>query len=383
MSKDGGSPPPVDLSIGYRTLAILLPLFALSLLLYGVRIWTRVRPEYRLNAADYTISVAMVAETVTIALTTAAVARGFGKPASYLSVDEREFIGATTFSVFIISLWSSCFARVSMACLLLQVTQSRGWRIVLWNIIAFQTGTLITCDILQIWKCRPIRAMWAPVSGSQCMSQQEIWAIGYTWTAVGMISDGLVVVLPMALVWKLTRSVVEKMLLSVLIGTGTLALAAGVFKILTMQSFDIESDNIVGDMMPAFLWVRIEEVCLIIAACAPLLKPPLESMLSRGLGLPRFRPKPRGLNSVHTVPQSRGVKYFSWNRGSQEKTSAKGSELSGSQSTASARKDCLVAQEGRRFDTGPEIATKSSVWFEGDGRSTVLPPGFNPQATEV
>ncbi|KXX74010.1 hypothetical protein MMYC01_210664, partial [Madurella mycetomatis] len=47
-----------DLSVGYRTLAVLVPLYALALIAYAVRIWTRIRPKYRLNAADYTITVA-------------------------------------------------------------------------------------------------------------------------------------------------------------------------------------------------------------------------------------------------------------------------------------------------------------------------------------
>jgi len=47
-------------NVGPRTLAVVLPLFAISLAVYTVRIWTRARPKSRLNAADYTVSVAMV-----------------------------------------------------------------------------------------------------------------------------------------------------------------------------------------------------------------------------------------------------------------------------------------------------------------------------------
>jgi len=41
-------------------LAALVPLFAVAIVVYVVRIWTRMRPKNRLNAADHTITVAFV-----------------------------------------------------------------------------------------------------------------------------------------------------------------------------------------------------------------------------------------------------------------------------------------------------------------------------------
>ena len=49
-----------DLTVGLRALRILAPLFVLALVVYIVRMWTRSRIKHRLNASDYTISVAMV-----------------------------------------------------------------------------------------------------------------------------------------------------------------------------------------------------------------------------------------------------------------------------------------------------------------------------------
>jgi len=54
----GGQQP--DLSVGIRALAVLVPLFAVALAVYSVRIWTRIRPKNRLNAADHAITVAFV-----------------------------------------------------------------------------------------------------------------------------------------------------------------------------------------------------------------------------------------------------------------------------------------------------------------------------------
>lgn len=59
----GRQPPLVDDSIGPQNLAIITPLFSLGILLFVLRIYTRVTPIYKLNASDYTNAVAVVCET--------------------------------------------------------------------------------------------------------------------------------------------------------------------------------------------------------------------------------------------------------------------------------------------------------------------------------
>jgi hypothetical protein len=210
-----------------------------------------------------------------IALTTVAVARGFGRPSSYLSADDIEIIGATTFTVFCVAFWASSFARISVAYLLLQITQQRMWRVVLWFSIGIQVVIAVASDIAELVQCRPIRSIWAHDAGGRCFPPDAIWMMAYTFVGgslcavdfstpwantsfvrkgIGMVSDVLFAVLPALIIWKLTRSSVEKTLLTVLMGLGVVAMAAGLPKIMTMHTFDPRSPNVVGDMMPLYLW---------------------------------------------------------------------------------------------------------------------------------
>jgi len=69
-----------------------------------------------------------------------------------------------------------------------------------------------------------------------------------------MISDLLCAILPSLLVWRLNHSVAEKLLLSMLMGLCLVATLAGMFKVLVLRSYDPTSENVVGDMMPAYMW---------------------------------------------------------------------------------------------------------------------------------
>ncbi|KAK0619032.1 hypothetical protein B0T14DRAFT_565930 [Immersiella caudata] len=328
-----------DLWIGYRTLAVLVPLFAVAVVFYTIRIWTRIRPKNRLNTADHTITVAFLSELLSMILTAVAVSRGFGRPAYLLSADDLEIIGICTFIVFVIGYWASTFARVSVALLLISITQQKLWRGILWAIIVFNMVFLVGINIFELFQCRPIRAVWAVVPDAKCFPPETVWNLGYAFVAVGIISDAVFAILPTILIWRLSRDPIEKALLSLLMGLGLVAVAAGVPKITTMQLYDTRSDNVVGDMMPCYLWTRIEEILLIIAACAPLLKVPLENMLSRKFGLPRFSPGVgRKLNSVYTIrPNSEKQQgYFvSWRARSWDYLKTKSSTSTTTTSTTS------------------------------------------------
>jgi hypothetical protein len=187
-------------------------------------------------------------------LTAVAVSRGFGRPMYLLSANDTEVIGISTFIVFVIGYWASTFARVSVALLLISITQQKIWRGVLWSIIVFNMVLLVGVNIFELFQCRPIRAIWAEVPGAKCFPPETVWNLGYAVIAVGIISDAVFAVLPTILIWRLSRDPVEKALLSLLMGLGLIAMAAGVPKITTMQLYDTRSDNVMGDMMPCYLW---------------------------------------------------------------------------------------------------------------------------------
>jgi len=196
-------------------------------------------------------------------MTAVAVSRGFGRPAYLLSSNDIEVIGISTFIVFVIGFWASTFARISVACLLLQITQERIWRGVLWSTVVFNMGMLVATNIVELFQCRPIRAIWAPVPDAKCFSPETIWSFAYSFIGLAMVSDAIFAIFPTVLIWRLSRSSLEKALLSVLMGLGLFAMVAGVFKILTMELYDITSDNLVGDMMPAYLWYALPlSICI-------------------------------------------------------------------------------------------------------------------------
>ena len=265
-----------------------------------------------------------MAETICFISTAIAVANGFGRSANSLTEWDMEMIGRSTFVTFIVGFWASGFGRISVACLLLQFTQAWAWRAALWAMITLQVLLMVGCDLTVLLQCRPIRATWAQVPGAKCLSPEDNWKMGYSFTGVSMFSDVLFAVMPIALVWRLSRSPVERLLLSVLLGLGLLGVVTGAIRVVTLSSFHLGSENVVADMMPVYLWSRIEEIVIISAACAPLLKGPIEGILHRRFGwfLSSSTP-PRTPSSVQSLPpgvSGRCEYACEWSRGTTLKT---------------------------------------------------------------
>ena len=120
-----------------------------------------------------------------------------------------------------------------------------------------------------------------------------------------MVTDLVCALIPVFIVWRLSRSVMERSLISVLMASCLLASGCGVAKLYYMVVYDFDTDDNYYRLIPEFFWCRMEEAIIIIAACVPLLKSPVERMLRR-VGLPPFRIPTPGLNRVVFSPNTAG-----------------------------------------------------------------------------
>jgi hypothetical protein len=93
--------------------------------------------------------------------------------------------------------------------------------------------------------------------------------------------------MPVHLFWTLNRPLLERMLGIVLMGFGLIAAVAGALKLYHISGWNPREAQF-RDWIPLLWWYRVEEIGLIVAACAPFLKPLMERAL-QGLGAAPFQ----------------------------------------------------------------------------------------------
>jgi len=84
---------------------------------------------------------------------------------------------------------------------------------------------------------------------------------------------------------------------------GLIAVATEVVKLVYANTFRFSTVDVFRTILPLFFWSRLEESALLLSACAPLLKAPIEGAL-HGLGLPAFRNVDRELDTYDSQLES-------------------------------------------------------------------------------
>ena len=111
------------------------------------------------------------------------------------------------------------------------------------------------------------------------------------------MSDLICATIPVFVIWRLSRSLLERVLVCVLMASSIFATAIGIPKLYFMITFDFTSADGFYLMWDEVFWSRMEEAIIIIAACVPLLKSPIERVLHR-MGVPTFKVPERELNVI-------------------------------------------------------------------------------------
>jgi hypothetical protein len=258
-----------------------------------------------------------------------AISYGFGKHTSDIP---NGVPGIITVSNRILGCWitgvlTSGFARISIACLLLSITSSRRWRILLWCTVALQAVLMLSYVVVQFVQCKSNLDNKTRVGGSssQCLGRTQVLVFSFVSVSVCMISDLICSVVPLFIVWRLSRSTLEKTLVLLLMTSCLLATVFGIPKIYRLVIYDFDTKDGLWELIPEFFWFEMEVGTIIIAACAPLLKAPIERCMRRA-GLPTFGVPMRDLNRVSSVALGSKV---GWEEGGGRRWMGSGSETEG------------------------------------------------------
>lgn len=129
------------------------------------------------------LAVQQVARCGSVGLTTAAVVNGFGRHTIHIPRSGLAVLGNLLFANFLTSTVALGFARISIACMLLQVAQSRRSKVAIWATIALQVAVMLMYIIAQLVQCNSVIAHKIKIQESQCLTPSQIWSYTYASTS--------------------------------------------------------------------------------------------------------------------------------------------------------------------------------------------------------
>ncbi|RDL40551.1 uncharacterized protein BP5553_00530 [Venustampulla echinocandica] len=276
-----GPPPGPDVSIAGRLLAASIPLYILSISLYGMRIYTRIRTTARLGWDDAFVTGAMIAAISQWGILLACIPLGLGRHNYYVSFEDGKAAGRLLLMSQIPWGWAIALAKISIACMLLRIKQDRKWQIALYTMIAIQLSTAILANVVQLSQCSPLSATWDPTTpGAKCWPITTAQTTVYVIAGIGIVTDITFALLPISFLWKIQRPLREKLMLGFLMGIGLFTTVAVIVKIPLIATFG-KTGDVLWDNVNVATWSLVEGQLGIIAACIPCLKSPFERLLRR------------------------------------------------------------------------------------------------------
>jgi hypothetical protein len=221
------------------------------------------------------------------------------------NVSLEETVGAVIYAHFAIILW--CFSmtliKTSVVLTLLRLPLKRTWKIMLYIILVVQLSFGFSNTVYNLFKCQPYHAAWdMTVYPRQCVSEHVDVFVSHIGSSMNILTDLLLSIAPMLILWNLRRPLRERILICSLTGIGLFATFASIMKVVVITQWT-EANDPWATAVSIATWTIAEQFVSILAACSPSLKKPIEGLLNK-LGFPLVE-SDQFISFVHMPPGMR------------------------------------------------------------------------------
>ncbi|TGJ78330.1 hypothetical protein E0Z10_g10432 [Xylaria hypoxylon] len=264
--------------VGWRVEVFIGVFTPLTVLLVALRFYARSLTASRYGFEDWLVLFALLAQLLQTGLIIGSIKQGgVGLHVEYLEETQPEKV--TIFLKYLVaeSIWylaTIWIAKLSICILYRRLFPGRWVYIILCIIIFILIGTSIATVVALLVACRPFSANWGPpeVQNTHCIDKEPIFVWG---TLPNVITDAIMLVIPLPIVWKLHMATNLKMALTITFLVGGIGLVASILRLASFhntQSFTDATYN--GAELQ--IWTLAEGGIYLISAsllvCRPLLE---------------------------------------------------------------------------------------------------------------
>ncbi|KPM36433.1 hypothetical protein AK830_g10134 [Neonectria ditissima] len=164
----------------------------------------------------------------------------------------------------------SVFIKASICATLVRIATQKRYIYVLWGLVAISVITTLIAICAVLIRCKPVAASWNPALGT-CIDQSIIIALTYAVSAVNIVTDWSVAIIPVFILWNLQMRKTLKKMVALVLGLGVLASIATIIR-MPYSSVYSHTTNLLHDIGNIILWTVVECDLGIIAGSMPMLR---------------------------------------------------------------------------------------------------------------
>lgn len=150
--------------------------------------------------------------------------------------------------------------RASICVLLLRICVSRWHNITLWALLVINMMFSITSLGLIVFQCKPTEFFWTQYLGAtgKCIDHVPLINFTYAFSGISVVSDCIIGILPIFLVWKLQMNLRMKLSVAAILSLGAVYVELSL--LYTLNFFPLEHEPILHPVLKnirVFLLVSI------------------------------------------------------------------------------------------------------------------------------
>jgi hypothetical protein len=159
-------------------------------------------------------------------------------------------------------------AKLSYLFFYLRIFVTKGFRIAAWVCMGCACAYWAGSTLQIFFICQPFQKNWNPTLPGHCASQNVAFS---TIGAFNLITDVMIMVLPLHFIWKLQMSTATKLALYGIFGLGLFISAITIIRIRVLTTVDFL--DLPYSMIWAAFWSVTEPALANLNACVPMLRP--------------------------------------------------------------------------------------------------------------
>jgi len=201
---------------------------------------------------------------------------GVGYHVPYLEAHAPQKL--TIWGKYLVALSVLYFAAVNIpkiAILILygRLFPNRSTRIIIKALLVVLISLTISNVVADLAACRPFKANWETnLPGARCIDKEAF----FIWGSIpNIITDVVMLVLPMPMVWKLHTSKRIKLGLTITFAVGSFGLVTSIIRFTTFFQNNSFTDGTYS-AVALLTWTQVEAGVYLVSACLPTYKPLLE-----------------------------------------------------------------------------------------------------------
>ncbi|KAH8660195.1 hypothetical protein BX600DRAFT_467390 [Xylariales sp. PMI_506] len=208
-------------------------------------------------------------------------ANGFGLHTSQVSSSHQTAAFKYFFAAQIIYKVAACLTKLSIAFLYLRIFPTRKFRIAVFVVVGITIAYTLAAVLVTVFSCNPIEKAWAKSMDGVCLNSRAIW---YSTSIMTILTDLMIIALPIFEIRKLHLPTIKKVMLSGLFSLGLFVIACTIIRMISVSPQTTASDQIYYQAT-SNSWTFVETDVAIMCACLPTLRIPLTKQFRKLLGL--------------------------------------------------------------------------------------------------